>query len=247
MSTSIPSTISASSASSTWNCEAAHECATKLVPSATALRNKLAFTAARNLNTSDAYRQFLTTYPGASQTNEAHQHYDERLFYELTAEHSASAYASFISAYMESPYRSRAEDSLYVLSTPGKTVNEYYAFAKKYPGNKNASQSWMKMYHRYLDENGADSFKKFMADYPDFPYLNRVADDYMLYNTVLIPVRSGSKWGFITEEGKPAVAAEFEEVDKFSEGLCAASKNGKYGYISKAGKTEIDFMFHGIA
>jgi hypothetical protein len=76
----------------------------------------------------------------------------------------------------------------------------------------------MKVYHRYLDENGSDSFKKFMTDFPDFPYLNRVTDDYMLYNTVLLPTRGAGKWGFITSEGKPAIASDYEDVDKFSEG-----------------------------
>jgi len=227
----------------TWNKFIGDYTYSGLVTSAVTQRNKLAFLSARNVNSSDAYKTFLSTYPDAVQANEAHQHYEERLFYERTGSHIPSAYAAFISTNPDSPYRSRAEDSLYVLSTSGKTVEEYYAFAKKYPGNKNASQAWMKMYHRYLDEHGADSFKKFMTDYPDFPYLNRVADDYMLYNTVLLPVRNSAKWGFITGEGKPAIATEFEEVDKFSESLCAASKGGKYGYVSKAGKTEIDFQY----
>ena len=52
----------------------------------------------------------------------------------------------------------------------------------------------------------------------------------------LFPVVQNGKWGFIDKTGKIIINPQFDEVDFFSEGLCAVKIGNKWGYIDKKGK-----------
>ena len=64
------------------------------------------------------------------------------------------------------------------------------------------------------------------------------------------------KYGFYDKKGAVALdlGKEYDELEYFSDGLCAVKKNGKYGYIDKKGKLvipckfdEVDIFIRGLA
>ncbi len=58
-----------------------------------------------------------------------------------------------------------------------------------------------------------------------------------------IPYRKGDLWGYATTDKTIIITPQFQEAQLFYEGYAAVKKNGKYGYINKAGKTVIPFNF----
>lgn len=70
----------------------------------------------------------------------------------------------------------------------------------------------------------------------------------------LRPVQQFGKWGFRNEYGMFVIQPEYDQVNKFSEGLAAVKRNGKWGYIDKLGHIAIALQFeeagsfrHGMA
>lgn len=59
----------------------------------------------------------------------------------------------------------------------------------------------------------------------------------------LVPYRSGDEWGFADVNRKVIIKPAYDNVAWFSEGYAAVEKNGKWGYINKAGKLVIPIKF----
>ena len=91
-----------------------------------------------------------------------------------------------------------------------------------------------------------------------FPHLSKKPVYPSLYPYILDPFyeglaafkdQSSGNWGFINSTGKVVIPAQYEFVDKFSEGLAAVrfkainSQASKWGYIDRTGKTVIGPMF----
>lgn len=91
-----------------------------------------------------------------------------------------------------------------------------------------------------------------------FPHLSKKPVYPSLYPYILDPFyedlaafkdQSSGNWGFINSTGKVVIPAQYEFVDKFSEGLAAVrfkatnSQASKWGYINRTGKTVIGPMF----
>lgn len=55
------------------------------------------------------------------------------------------------------------------------------------------------------------------------------------------------KWGMLNMEGKVAIAATFDALGEFSEGLCPASDGGLWGYIDQTGAWVIPPVYKGAA
>lgn len=91
-----------------------------------------------------------------------------------------------------------------------------------------------------------------------FPHLSKKPVYPSLYPYILDPFyeglaafkdQSSGNWGFINSTGMVVIPAQYEFVDKFSEGLAAVrfkatnSQASKWGYIDRTGKTVIGPMF----
>lgn len=61
----------------------------------------------------------------------------------------------------------------------------------------------------------------------------------------LFPATDGSRWGFVDSRGKSVIAARFENVLPFSEGLAAVMLGGRWGYVDRNGAEVIPFRFRG--
>jgi hypothetical protein len=55
---------------------------------------------------------------------------------------------------------------------------------------------------------------------------------------------SGSKWGFVDENGTTVINPQFSSCGMFSEGLCPVrNSEGKWGYVDKKGTLKISYQF----
>ncbi len=59
----------------------------------------------------------------------------------------------------------------------------------------------------------------------------------------LIPYRKGKLWGLANENKEIVLKPRFEEIGFLSEGLAAAKKKGKWGYINAKGIVKIPFIY----
>ncbi|MCS7076882.1 MAG: WG repeat-containing protein [Bacteroidia bacterium] len=62
----------------------------------------------------------------------------------------------------------------------------------------------------------------------------------------LIPVKKGSKWGFVDTSDKIIIPFEYDFASSFSEGFAVVGKDGKSGVIHKSGKTIIPLEYQKV-
>ena len=210
---------------------------------ATGLRNAIAFQIAKNENTSAAYSAFLQAYPNAEEFKDAQNRFYERVFEEETQSQQLGAYERFLSLYPESPYKMQAERMIYTLSTSQGLIAEYKAFIKRYPENRYVREAWREIYRISMQNYDEQTYLQFKFDYPDYPFMDELENDYLRQTSLFLPFNNNSHWGFINEAGAEMIPAVYDEVNYFSEGLAAVSKDGKYGYVNKSGKVMIPFMW----
>jgi len=63
-------------------------------------------------------------------------------------------------------------------------------------------------------------------------------------NPDFILVQQGNKVGFMTAEGKWAIAATYDDARNFQHGLAPVKINGKWGFIDTTGKMIIPVAYH---
>lgn len=203
---------------------------------ATKLRNKAAFRDAKEINSSNAYQEFILVYPDAEDHDEARLLYEERLFEEMTLNKSIESYKQYLLRYPEGAYKQEAEKMIFQLSTIGKTPEEYDAFVKRYPGSYYANEAWRNLYKISFRDFTEENYRAFLNAYPDYPFMEELKEDYKLMNSQLLPIQKNGLWGYINEEGKEIIKPAYEENALFHEGLAMIKQNGKYGFINKSAK-----------
>ena len=206
-------------------------------------RNQLAFDQSLNVNSSASYQSFLEKYPDAKQRFEAANRYEERLYQEQTEKGDLQSYKSFVVKYPESLFNERAQDSVYVKSTKGQKVKDYYSFIKANPQNKNIQHAWHSLYRLYAADYSPQKIIEFRIDYPDYPFIDELMLDMHLASKQFLPFKQNNLWGFMDEEGSIQIQARYDFAEEFSEGLAIVGKEGKVGFINKNNKTVIPFKY----
>src|SRR5690606_29466153 len=87
---------------------------------------------------------------------------------------------------------------------------------------------------------------RFLTDYPDYPYINELMNDYKVASLVLYPFRQDGKWGYIDDTGLERIKAEFDYAEPFVSGQAQVGKDGRSGTINKMGKSVIPFIFDDV-
>ncbi|CAN5149463.1 hypothetical protein BH09BAC5_BH09BAC5_10960 [soil metagenome] len=218
-------------------------CGSVLTERAMVLRDELAYSNAVAAGGWKDYKYFADHYPNAIQYQEAFSNYEQLLFESETADKSIAYFERLISDYTASPYIKVAEDSIFVFATPANNINQFYAFVKKYPNNRNVPDVWKRIYALYTSDGKPTTIAQFWIDYPDFPFKETISEDLRLSLTTFYPVVLNNNWGFCDSTGTQSILFAYDWVESFSEGLAAAGKNNKCGFISKNGKVAIPFEY----
>ena len=209
-------------------------------------RDSAAFRNAQIQNSSIAFKKFISLYPYSAQYREALSKYEELIYEENTSDNSIESFEHFMSNFPENPNCSRAEIMIYTLSIPDKILPQYIFYVRKYKNTRFSADAWHEIYKLSVKEFTTQSYNKFKAEFPDYPFPEEVTNDFQLQNYFFLPFKETDKWGYINELGDIMIKSSFEEAALFSDGLAAVSKKGKYGYIDKKGKTIIDYQFQDV-
>jgi len=59
----------------------------------------------------------------------------------------------------------------------------------------------------------------------------------------LLPIKKGTKWGCINNNGEIAIPFQFDVIECFNNGVAIAKKDGKYGLIDTSGKELTGFIY----
>ena len=100
-------------------------------------RDSIAFEIAKNTNSSAAYNEFLTLYPTSELHANAFKQFNLTQYREQTNSGLLSSYLSFVKQFPDNPYVKEADDRIYELSTQANTIEDFNAFIKAYPSNRN--------------------------------------------------------------------------------------------------------------
>ena len=207
------------------------------------LRNGAAFRDAKFIHTSKSYKTFMEMYPAAKEIPDAQAKFEERLYAESVRQKDIHSYETFILNQPESPYKKEAERIIYVLSVPDKQLQQYVQFVRKYKTSSFNEEAWREIYKLSFKDFSDETYKQFKKDFPDYPFMNEMENDFELENYTFLPVKKSGKWGFINENGKEMIKPAHDDVSMFSEGLCVVINGGKAGYINKAGKIILPLKF----
>ncbi len=214
---------------------------------ATLVRDHLAFEEARTANTAVAYEQFLQKYPSARSVYEARSRYNEALYREATTDGTLAAFTAFIVAYPESPYVQQAEAEVFRLATPDRTAAEYRTFIFDHPKNHKVNDAWRAIYEQYTRDLSTGSITRFLQEFPDYPFVEELVDDYKTASLVLLPFRRDGKWGFIDDGGTERIKAEYEWVEPFEGAQALVGLNGRMGTVNRSGRVVVAVQYDDIA
>jgi hypothetical protein len=217
-------------------------------------RNLLAFTIAKEINTSQAYQQFMTAYPQAHQLDEVVARYQKTLFKEYTIDGTLESNLKFIKEQPANFYVTQAQKNIYQITTVNKTVKEYENFIKNYPKNPSVSSAWRNVYRISTQVRTAKNIQKFLTHYADYPFKEELEEVYVLSTVKYYPIKTNGKWGFVNEDLKMVIPTIYTSVSNFREGASTVALNGKMGFINKKNLKlfpfeydEVEPFFNGIA
>lgn len=207
-------------------------------------RDSLDFIATKTLNSSKATISFLERYPETLLKEEALNLFHKQQYFEYTQKETLLGYMIFLSECKENPYRSEAENKIYILSTSTNTLKSYENFIFDHPENRNVPDAWRNLYKIYMsDAFNSSKFDAFLKKYPNYPFGNELKNDEALSKLILLPIKIKNLWGYINLEGKLIIPPTYAVAGFFSEDMAAVVHNDKFGFISKANKFIVEPIY----
>jgi len=216
------------------------------IAEATLVRDHLAFQEAREANSASGYQAFLNRYPHAREVYEARTRLNQAIYRESTADGNLESFKAFIEAHPESPYVHQAEDEVYRLSTPGRLVAEYAAFIRANPRNRRVNDAWRAIYEQYTRNLSTNTITRFLQDFPEYPFVEELVDDYRTASLFLLPFRREGKWGYIDEEGTERIKAVYEWAEPFHGPQALVGADGRAGSINRSGRVVVPIEYDEI-
>jgi outer membrane protein OmpA-like peptidoglycan-associated protein len=159
-----------------------------------ALRNKLSFDKAREINTIEGYQDFLVKYPNAGEISEAILFRNQLAFNESEKNNSVADYKMFIQKYPQAIQIPTAWEKIYLLEFEDcKSRNystAYYNYLKDYPKspyfNEVKNLSFESEYQETVVAGDIESYKNFVLKFGRENPKKKIALDslYNYYNSI---------------------------------------------------------------
>jgi len=173
---------------------------------------------------------------------------DRKAFEEWVVDNTELELATYLQYHPKSRFFIPAQDELYRIYLQESDTNRLKYFLNTYPDNRNCAKIWKAYFHASIGNYDPQKMSAFLAIHPNYPFKNTVLQELKWYGKYLFPViNHREEFGFMDEEGNLIVDFAYEEVNEFSEGLAAVSKNGKYGVITTSGEVAVDFVYELIS
>ena len=96
--------------------------------------------------------------------------------------------------------------------------------------------AWRQIYALEVKEINARTIAAYTLNYPDYPFMAELKDEYEMAVTRFYPITDGDYWGFINDKGEVAIDLKFEWVEDFQDGIAMVGIADRTTYINKAGK-----------
>lgn len=213
---------------------------------ARAVMHHLAFQEARQANTAAAYRAYVEEFRDSREVYEARTRMLDAIYEEQTTARDLASYRTFIATYPDNPNVRKAEDEIYRLSTPGRTIAEYRAFIKAEPRNHRVPDAWRSLYETYAKDLSAGTITRFIAEYPDYPFMEELVDDYRTASVELLSFQRNGKWGFMDTEGTERIKAEYDWVEAFVNGQAIVGLGDRMGTINRSGRVVVPVEYDDV-
>ncbi len=209
-------------------------------------RDKLAFSIAKNVNSSKAYKEFMEVYPKARQTVEVDVLYQERLFEEYTQDGTLESNVKFVREQPKNVHVKEAQRNIYQIATKEKSVEAYFNFVTRYPNNPSVAKAWRNIYNISTQIKTSRNLKRFLEKYPQYPFKEELEEDFVLSNMKYYPIKTEDKWGFVDDQLKEVIPAIYDGVTDFQEGASGVELDGKMGFINKKNVKLIPFEYEEV-
>ena len=209
-------------------------------------RDSLAFFEAVTKNTSEAYANYIATYPQSAYLEIAQENFYDVQFAEITGDGTLESYIQFIEQNPDSPLIAAAQDRIFELMTYDNTAESYEDFLNSHPTNRNTSRAWNELYHICLENYSLQAIESFESEYPGYPSSLNLSKAKILADSILLPYESYEFFGFMNTDGSSVIPAMFSQVSPFQEGLSIVEMDGKFGAIDKSGAFVIPLQFEAM-
>jgi len=202
-------------------------------PEAIRLRNLIAFGRAADLNTWQAYAEFMTNYPLADGFTEARNRYHKLIYEDKTADGSYESLTSFLEEFPNTPYRSEAESRIFPFATATNTLASFTQFLTEYPNRAYTKVLSDRAYHIYKSKY-PDSY--FLKDFDFGLNTDSLKKAISMESGVWLPKLTDGTMSFIDDTGKLKLKTTFETL--YEDCLCTP-QTSDFVYGSNGEKSQV--------
>lgn len=207
------------------------------------LRDSLAYLNVSKVGTSTSYLRYLEQYPESQWKDEVISALHVAQFEETVVPGDIESYLEFLQRFPTNPYRKKAHERVYQLSTPNNTIEEYEVFIDRFEDSPYRLDAWRNLYRLSISNYEKDVILEFQQNHPDFPFPEMIDSDLALVGKELFLIKREGRYGFMNRDGEIMIPAQFEYASNFSNGLAVIAVQDKFGYIDKSGETVIECQF----
>lgn len=202
--------------------------------------DSLAFAEAKDKNTEESYKRFLSSFPYAQQKASAIELRDEVSYLEALKVNTYQSYFQYMEKYPQSQRMREAKDRyeklLFEEKTRDKKLKSYELFIQQYPSNPFAREAHKQVFEISTASGEPQDFLSYIKKYPSSRFVS-FARDIVFHvfedtdekipaailndslNTVMklnasywVPYLKDNKFGFMDEKGSEVLPAEFQNV-----------------------------------
>lgn len=140
-------------------------------------KGKIAYRTTLEINTVEAYKEYLSHYPLADEYVMALERIDYLLYDKFVTLSSPSEYAAFAMSYTDSPLSEQAVDSIVAMILNDRSIEALDVYLKNFTMDYRYNDVFQTYYRWHTVEGGAAPIEYFADEYPNYPFLYSLTTD----------------------------------------------------------------------